>query len=850
MRRILLKWVSWLAFNVPYTVVFLALILTGVSAIFISRMKLQTDVLQLLPDSPEIRQYRETLKQFGAFDYNLVVLETYEPKERQRLIEAAELLARSLNDRHYILDINYRFNAQARDFFSEPDRRIINLLTEADWDQILQRLTPISIRKNLEFIRGMLLSNGVPLDNKALLEDPLDLASVVERRLVHSLGPLKANLRQGYYISGDGRMLVLIVKPVKPPSDLLFNREYMRFLRGTRDYFFNRNPEYRRHLQIHFIGPHVEMQEDAANIRQDVQLALLSSFVLVIGLFIIAFKRMGAVIFVGVPLILGLAWTMGFAALVYGRLTSITLAFTAVMLGLAIDFAIHIYNRFVQELNQQRSVHMALEMAIVENGRGLISGALTTAIAFYGLIFTQFRGFKELGVVAGTGILLCLASMLLVLPSLIVIRESFRARPFATHGFITLGLHRVAVAVAAYPRLLTLLGMIITAFLAHYGSQIQFDADLSGLKQPPLEYREIRRRVAAQFELPACQIIAIVSAPTLEEALQRNDRLYDVLEQNQVKYEIVAYDSLRTLLPSVASQRKSQVRIIQELDFIKLDEMLRVEARDLGLSSAAYRDYWRRLRGWQDDARLKQSLLTWSMELNPITIETVQRYIYHDQQRYRVVTYIYPGNASWRQQIPAEFKQLCNDEAGPVQFTGAVIIARELENLLLHDLARVMGYVLLGILLILLLHFKKPLYALVSMIPVMCSLIWMLGIMRLLNIDLNFMNIIAIPMVAGLGIDDGIYIMQCYYEREERDIRSAILSTGRAVTISSFTTMLSFGCLLMATFSSVREMGLMCVIGVGCALFASLLLLPAMLWVMGEGMNLFNLIGADPGREE
>jgi predicted RND superfamily exporter protein len=105
----------------------------------------------------------------------------------------------------------------------------------------------------------------------------------------------------------------------------------------------------------------------------------------------------------------------------------------------------------------------------------------------------------------------------------------------------------------------------------------------------------------------------------------------------------------------------------------------------------------------------------------------------------------------------------------------------------------------------------------------------MLGTMHLLGMKLHYMNIIALPMIVGIGVDAGLHLLQRYYEDERRNLRAAVTRTGRAVVITSMTTMLGFGSLSLAHFQGLRELGLVAIIGVLYTMFGALLVLPAVL---------------------
>jgi len=642
-------------------------------------------------------------------------------------------------------------------------------------------------------------------------------------------------------------MLLMVIRPRRPATDLLFSEALMDELRRMAHYAIESSGSEASACRIGFIGSHAEAENDAAVVRRDLAITLAASFVLVVVLFILAVRRISAIFLVGVPLAVGVVWTLGVATFLFDQLSVVTCVFGVALFGLGIDYAIHLYNRYLEERLGGRAVANALEIALCETGQGVLLGAMTTAIGFYGMYFTRFEGLQELGIVGGSGILCCLAAMLLVLPPLVVLSERAPARLGFDRPPSSLGLGRLAATIQAYPRLTLTVGLIVTAYLGFFAGRIRFDDNVRHLREPPAHYEDLIRRTANRFELPSSQVIAIVSAPTLEEALQLNDRLYRRLEEARDRYPILAYDSLRTILPSARTQRESHARLHAILDLDAIEERLRLTAERENFTTAVVQGTLDRLRSWEM-AATDENLLRFGDESSLAFVHLVRRHVYRRKDSCRIVTHIYPRQGEWDERVPRDFEDHLREDLDSLEVTGLSFVADELKRQLTDGMVRAVILVTLAVFVLLLLHFRGWRKATVATIPVLCSIIWTLGVMQLVGMDLNFLNIIVIPLILGLGIDDGIHILQRYYEGGRRDVESAVEKTGRAVVVTSLTTMLAFGTLSFATFRGVREIGTVAVIGVGFVLIASLFLVPALLRVAGERLWLVDLLGG--GREQ
>ncbi len=874
MRRAFLKLIATVTYNAPCVVLCVVAILTICAIVALLSLHIETDMVALLPEeSPAAITFRNALRDFGAFDYMLAVVEASKPHQEPALIHAAKTFARAIDNTEFISTVDYKLDPEAKDFYLQnADERIVSLLTDSDWTKITEKLHSDEIYRQLVRLKHRLLTPTTPKIRENLLADPLNISYIIRQRLVHSRGPTKLNLRQGYFLSSDGKMLLMVLKPRKPSSDLVFTAKLMKFLNQTRDTIQKRLPSFmdseedngaRRsrsapvqdsQIRISFVGSHPEALNDARMIRKDLYNTLTTSFICVLALFILVFRRLDAIYFVGLPLIVGILWTLGLTSLCIGRLTIVTFAFGAVLIGLGIDFAIHIYNRFIEELKISGDAFLALKTAIVETGEGIFTGAITTAVAFYGLLFASFKGFQELGFVAGSGILCCLLSIYLVLPALMTIRARHAQAKLSRSPLTGLGLRHVAHVVLTYPRSTIALGLIITTYLAFHALSVSFNEDFRALRQPSPKYLRLRDRLERHFELPSNQVIAIVSGSSVQEALEKNDALYDNIEEAHGTYDILSCDSLRTFLPSIKTQQRSQ-QLILSLDIDALEHTVLSQGRKLSFTPETFQPFLERLLSLQQHAR-QENFVEFGSVNSPIFKRLVWKYMHRSSRGYRIVTHIYPPSGTWHQAVPTEFLHSLKKDVGHIDFTGVAIIARELEKVVKKDLAYIVIVVTLSVLLILLFHFRSLSRAILSLIPVLCGSLWMLGSMHILGIQMNFLNIIVVPMIIGIGVDSGIHLLQRYYAAMAQDadpqhrknsdhLLTTIENTGRAVVITSLTTIIGFGSLAFASFRGIREMGILSILGVSFCLIAALTILPATLKIWERRKRFTDFVGIE-----
>ena len=125
-------------------------------------------------------------------------------------------------------------------------------------------------------------------------------------------------------------------------------------------------------------------------------------------------------------LLVALAWSLGFTSLTVGHLNILSVVFTTILIGLGIDFGIHILERYKEERQSGTDILPSLQNTLQGTGQGNFSGAITTAMAFGAMVLTDFIGIVELGWIAGWGILFCMVAMILLLPALVTLEEKWR----------------------------------------------------------------------------------------------------------------------------------------------------------------------------------------------------------------------------------------------------------------------------------------------------------------------------------------------------------------------------------------------------------------------------------------
>jgi predicted RND superfamily exporter protein len=166
--------------------------------------------------------------------------------------------------------------------------------------------------------------------------------------------------------------------------------------------------------------------------------------------------------------------------------------------------------------------------------------------------------------------------------------------------------------------------------------------------------------------------------------------------------------------------------------------------------------------------------------------------------------------------------------------TGTAVTASESSRLMKEGYIKGGIYALIAILAFVWISFRDWRCAILAILPLALGTLWTLGLMGLFNLPFNLANLVILPLIIGIGVDNGIHVVHRYRVDIGSTVSPVYKSTGKAVILSSLTTMIGFGSLMVASHRGIYSIGVLLTIGVGCCMIASLTILPAILKITRE----------------
>jgi predicted RND superfamily exporter protein len=633
--------------------------------------------------------------------------------------------------------------------------------------------------------------------------------------------------QSGVLIDPEGRMLLMLARPVRPALDLKFNRV---LLQGLEEHVARVREAWQEEgwespaPTVEFTGGYVVTLDDSELIVSDAIVGIASSLVGVMALFLVAFRRRAAIVYAFVPIVTGLGLTFAFGALVLGRLNSLTSAFGGLLIGLGIDFIIVLYGRYVDERRAGLDHAAAVDAMGAHTGVGVLLGAVTTAATFYAFLVTDFQGLWELGLLTGTGILLLVLSVYTLLPALLSLLQDRRAS--SRHVIRSFGSDRLCAASLRRARLTLWLVVAASVVFALGLRNLRFDDDIQNMRSPDNRGIVLRNEVMASFGMRFTPMTVRVDATTEAAALDKARVLLPELEELVDGENLAEVDSIVRMLPAVSVQEQV-FEVLEKANIEDLEERFAVALGGQGLNPSAFSRGVERFEAALD-ARTPLAVA----DLDGTIFEAVaSRYIAGFDEGVSVAIRCYPPAGKWRRGAPPALEQLVARHEGVV-LTGPNVVSAELRQLVWGDALRASALGMVLVFLLLWADFGSPVRSLLALFPLGLGMVWMLGTMSWLGLQVNFMNIFVVTMVIGIGVDYSVHLLHRW--TESGGDPEALAQTAKAIAVAALTTMVGFGSLVLSHYPGLRSVGAAAILGALATAVLSITALPVVLRMLGR----------------
>ena len=623
-----------------------------------------------------------------------------------------------------------------------------------------------------------------------------------------------------------------------------------------------------------------------------------------------------------IMLAVAMAWSFGYTTLVIGHLNILSVSFAAMLMGLGIDFAVHIISRYLELRHEGHGLIEALVATSDSVGAGIITGAVTTSLSFFCATLTDFLGVAELGIIAGGGIMLCSLSAFTILPALLAVADRRVAlaelpKPFQARALRRLTLH--------HPWFVLTASLLCTAYIGAQAIDwsgpvpslhVVYDHNLLNLQAEGLESVKAQKQIFDSSQHSLLYALSIADsaeeARALKQKFEQLDSVHQVQElatrlplapSRETNLLVQGYHSQLATLPAeppeprpvspaaigqllerlyeiLKPQKDPVSREVTETVNVFLDELEQKSAKDQVefLTEFQYRMSYALLAQFQaiaaaanpepvtaDDlppelrTRFVSAEGKWLLQIFPKDqiwdMEPLERFVKDVRSIDPEATGTPLQNYEAARQIKQSYEICAMYALGVIMLTLLVDFAKKAKLLGIFIPAAavtlLVGFLMqtrqmelnLGVLLLtvtglamlaaLILDPRAVSDSLLALLPPVVGMGLTYGLLVMFEIPLNPANLIILPLILGIGVDNGVHILHDFHSKPQQ-VYSTSASTINAIMLTSTTTMVGFGSMMVSAHRGLYSLGLVLTIGVGTCLCVSLVMLPAMLTLMSR----------------
>ncbi|MBB6480704.1 MMPL family transporter [Spirochaeta isovalerica] len=902
-ERILGRWAVWSARN--WGKAFLIILgITAVMGVGLSILKADMTFYSMLPENTsQVKDMKKIIEDFPAASSILAVVDARDiedPVEAEKQVKMGiDAIVARLSEEQFSDSVVRVTGKTDLDFFKKhglmfTEEKDIKRFSRMYGDL---NLVPLLTAVNDDFEREY-------AGDGDKLSDDQQMAVGMFRGLDQLLGVLDRSARGGsvsssevdaaldnwlfgetYILSKDNRMGIALIEPTFSMNDYFYLAPYVNSIEDAVKDVGNDLG-----IKTGLTGILVVGRDEMVTGEQGIVLSSVLALAAILILMILTFRMFSVPLISGVPLIIGILWTMGMSGFVIRKLNMMTAMYLVALMGLGIDFAIHLLTAYRQERDAGLDFYDAIRHAIEKSGSGILTGGLTTAAAFFALVIAETQMIRELGLVAGMGIVCELLAMLLIIPPMLGFREYRRVKKgkgehslFKKINIRSDAASGIGALLVKAPLLISGLMLAMGLFFALKAPGVSLETNLMKMEAEGLESIELQDVLVDEFGMAPDSLSIISHDPA--EVKDLSDRLEDLSSVKMV-------DSIGDYYvpPEEGARRGALIRdFASELDSEKpadrvdseglLEELYRLEMNMMEMGDLAYLGNMHKLlntigtvtgvsaegdkigesnfdrlfatleSGEGDAAGLEalQStlvpLLKGKLEAmasdEPVSFDMLpanlrDSYISKDKSSY--LLNVIPTENPWEGDFRTIYQQQMNTVTD--RGTGMLLAGDQLSFMAEKDgvLSAIVAIIVVS--LILLLDFRNIKLVVLTMTSLLLSFLTLFGFMAVTGIKFDFLNIIVVPLLIGIGVDDAVHINHRYLLEGKGKMKTVIGKTGTALLITTLTTMVGFGSFIPSPMRAMRSTGIILPIAMAIAFLFSVLFHPGMLILLSEKLNL------------
>ena len=818
LERVLIA-LSGLQARRPSVPIVICLLLALGGAVLARRLELKTRFDQLLPENqPSVVELRRVLDRTVTASKMFVVVEGAETAKLRTCADAmlpplVAIGAPSVtNAEDGVKDARTFLMHRSGLFTTAAELEKLDHDLEARWDYEISKAV------------GTALEDDLP--------PPPFSAAEIKKRFQKDDGKA-TQYPDGYFQSADGKAVVVVVSTAITAGDLKGSQLAYDRVRAEAERVGKTDAC--KGTRIGYYGDLVTGLTEYGAVRDDLVSVGALGVSMVLGIILLFFMRVRALVAMGATIATGLSWTFGLTQLVVGHLNVATGFLVSIVAGNGINFGIIYLARYFEELRRGKSAGDAILVAHRTTWPSTLTAAMAAAASYGSLWITDFRAFKHFAFIGGAGMLVCWIATYALLPAMLVVLE--RIRPFRadeTSLFGRLRTHGLrydapfAAIVPRAPRVIALTGiaLAVAGIFAGVGyvRSDPMEYDMRKVRGDPQQSHEIHRlSVLSTSILGGAQDGMVVVCDRIDQVVPLTLALQarrDAAPPGQKPFEAV-----HSLFDFVAKDQAPKLPVLQSIR----ERLLRARGKRFITDV-----------DWPEiEASLPPEDLT-TFGIDDLPLDLARSFTERDGARGRILL-IEPTTGETDTDLhyllrwAASFRETKLPSGELVRGSGRAVIFADMLKTIVGDIPSAIMLSFALTVLAVVVVFRRGASSLAIILALLVGVAWLVVCMALSHVKLNLFNFVALPITFGIGVDYAVNLVQRYESERAKGIVHALQTTGGAVVLCSLTTVLGYLALLGSVNPAIRSLGWLAVLGEVCCLVAALLVLPAYLyWRTGE----------------
>jgi 1-acyl-sn-glycerol-3-phosphate acyltransferase len=774
-------------------------IFIGILILFLagaSQIKIEEDITRFFPDDERVEKLSYVFRN-SKFAERLVVMISVEDSTLQpdadTLVAFTERLVPEIERtlQPFIASVKSRVDdSRVMELFNTVRDHLPIFLTENDYALLDSIIKPNVAANTLATHYQQLISPTGVVTKKVIVNDPLGFSFIVLRKLEHLQYDKTFELYDNYIVTKDHRHLLFFIEPVYPPNETGKNKEFITRLNEIVTTASLNHPQ----VEASYFGATAVAVGNAKQIQHDTILTVSLTVVLLIVFLIGFFRKKRIPILILIPVVFGGLFSLFCIYLIKSSVSVLAIAAGSVILGIAVNYALHFLTHLTHTHNNKE--------VIKDLARPLTIGSATTVFAFLCLQFANAGVLRDVGLFAALSLVGAALCSLIFLPQLVneklfadrVHRESWIERTFFN---------------ALKPRkTVILLLVLMTPFFLYFAMQVSFNSDVSKLNYMAPELATAQHRLESLNQTSLSSVYVVSQGKTFEQALQRCERTIPILDGLTKKGVINKYTAVSSFIISDSLQKIRIERWNKYWDKKKKDDLIAVVRRageQFKFSEVIFQNF--------------EQLL--STNYVPAPIESFNAFkaaFFGDYiiEKDSAITLISLANVAASAK-PEVYEKL---QTSTSQAFDRQMLANVFVEYVHADFNLIVTITSLLVFIALLISYGRIELALITFIPMLITWVWILGIMALVGIEFNIVNVMISTFIFGLGDDYSIFTMDGL-QQDYKSGKKNLPSIQTSIVLSAITTISGLGVLIFAEHPALRSIAAIAIIGIICVFIMS-----------------------------